>query len=230
MALKPRAHLTRSPKEGYQWLHKKDLHHQKIKTETKNTIREKKYNQEPERLVKYMKNYRLACFSHSVIQCNNLCQCPVFMQVHGISFFDHFVLQVLIMCSFSFNRLSKISSVLKVTSKCVKNLLRYWWQECIPVGCVLSATVSISGDVCLPGVCVPAGGVCLPAGGVCLPGGVYLGGVCPGGGLVSACTPLPCGQIGTCENITFPQLLLWAVIMRSFSWSIGLVFVVSIVY
>ena len=124
MALKPRAHLTRSPKEGYQWLHKKGLHHPKIKKKRqKNNIREKKYNQEPERPVKYMKNYRLARFSHK--QCNTVQQCPVFMQVHGISFFDHFVLEVLIMCKFSFNRLSKISSVLKVTSKCVKNLSRY---------------------------------------------------------------------------------------------------------
>ena len=148
-----------------------------------------------------MKNYRLARFSHK--QCNTVQQCPVFMQVHGISFFDHFVLEVLIMCKFSFNRLSKISSVLKVTSKCVKNLSRYWWQECIPVGCVPSATVSISGDVYLPGVCVPAGGVCLPA-----------GGVCPGGGWLCLLVHLP--PVDTCENITFPQLLLRAVIHAQF--------------
>ena len=41
-------------------------------------------------------------------------------------------------------------------------------------------------------------------------GGVCPGeGVCPGGG----CTPPPCGQTDTCENIIFPQLLLRTVKM-----------------
>ena len=61
-----------------------------------------------------------------------------------------------------------------------------------------------------------AGGGCLPKWG-CLPGrggGVCLvgeGGICPGGCLPDTgwwCTPPPCGQTDTCENITFPQLLL----------------------
>ena len=56
-------------------------------------------------------------------------------------------------------------------------------QECIPVGCVPSAAVAICWVGCLPRGCLPGG----------LPGG---------------CTPPPCGQTDTCENITFPQLLL----------------------
>ena len=51
-------------------------------------------------------------------------------------------------------------------------------------------------------------GECLPArGGVCLPGGSTQGGVCPrrgGGGWA---------YTDTCENITFPQLLLRTVII-----------------
>ena len=47
-------------------------------------------------------------------------------------------------------------------------------------------------------------GVCL---GKCLPGGVSARGV------VSAWEVYtPCGQTDTCENITFPQLLLWTLI------------------
>ena len=81
------------------------------------------------------------------------------------------------------------------------------------------------GGLC-PGGCLPARGWCLPSGGVC-PGSLpargdlprrvsawevsaqgcvcLLGGVClPAGGCI---LPL-CGQTDTCENITFPQLLL----------------------
>ena len=70
-------------------------------------------------------------------------------------------------------------------------------QECIPVGCVPSVAVAIflGGGVC-PGVFV---GGCLPDRG---------GGVCPRGICLGGCTP-PCGQTDTCENIFFPQLLLW---------------------
>ena len=96
-----------------------------------------------------------------------------------------------------------------------------WRQECIPVGCVLSTAVAISGGVSAWGVSaqwgvcsgelsawgsVYLGAVC--AGG-CLPTGMSArgclprGGVCPGG-----CTPPSCGQTDACENITFPQLLL----------------------
>ena len=76
-------------------------------------------------------------------------------------------------------------------------------QECIPVGCVPSATVTISLG------CLPGGG-CLPARrGVCLPGGCWSGGCLPAGGGPGR----GCGQTDTCENITFPQLLLWTVII-----------------
>ena len=45
-------------------------------------------------------------------------------------------------------------------------------QECIPVGCVPSAAVVVSGR-CLPKRCLPSGKGCLPSGG-CLQGGVHL--------------------------------------------------------
>ena len=54
------------------------------------------------------------------------------------------------------------------------------------------------GDVCL------AGKGCLP-GGRCLPG--------------RGCTPPPCGQTDTCENITFPQLLLRTVKISPYCFS-----------
>ena len=63
--------------------------------------------------------------------------------------------------------------------------------------------------MCLPTGCLP-GGVSAGGGGVCL-GGVCPGGVCLGGCLPRECTPPPRGQTDTCENITFPQLLLWTV-------------------
>ena len=57
-------------------------------------------------------------------------------------------------------------------------------QECIPVGCVLSAAVAILGLGCLPRGCLQRGGVCLRGVGVfdwgmsvcqgVLPGGVHL--------------------------------------------------------
>ena len=70
--------------------------------------------------------------------------------------------------------------------------------------------VAIGGGGVCRGVSAQ-GCVCLPhGGGVCLSGGRAAGvSACPGG-----CTiPLPCGQIDTCENITFPQLLLRTVII-----------------
>ena len=42
--------------------------------------------------------------------------------------------------------------------------------------------------------------------------GCPMGGVFPVGCLPRGCTPPPCGQTDTCENITFPQLLLRTVI------------------
>ena len=57
-------------------------------------------------------------------------------------------------------------------------------QECIAEECVPSAALAVWGG-CLPGVVSTQGGVCL--------GGVHLP---------------PRGQTDTCENITFPQLLL----------------------
>ena len=49
-------------------------------------------------------------------------------------------------------------------------MLSYSQQECIPVGCVLRASVAI------PGGCLPRGGGCLPRG-RCLPGVVSVWGV-----------------------------------------------------
>ena len=57
-------------------------------------------------------------------------------------------------------------------------------QECIPVGCILSA---VTGE----GVCLPGGEMVLPRG---------------------RCTPPVDRMTDTCENITFPQLLLRTVI------------------
>ena len=74
-------------------------------------------------------------------------------------------------------------------------------QECIPVGCILSAVVTILGGRCLPEGCVCLG-VCVWLGGVCL-GGVYVGGV---HSLMNRMTD-------ACENITFPQLLWRTVII-----------------
>ena len=68
---------------------------------------------------------------------------------------------------------------------------------------------------CLPGGesargCLPRG--CLP-GGVCAQGGCLLKGGClPREVSAGECTPRPsCGQTDTCENITFPQILLQTV-------------------
>ena len=109
----------------------------------------------------------------------------------------------------------------------------YLKQECIPVRCIPSIAVAVSGagGVCLwRGVCWGLG-VCLSMG--CLPRGVCLGGVFLG------CLPRvylprgvhPSGPRGrhpweseadppwieflthACENITFPQLLLRMVIV-----------------
>ena len=74
-------------------------------------------------------------------------------------------------------------------------------QECIPVGCVLSAAVA----VCWVG----GGGVC--RGSVCL-GVSAWGGSAQGVSAWWGCTHPPRGQTDTCENITFPQLLLRTVI------------------
>ena len=57
-------------------------------------------------------------------------------------------------------------------------------QECIPVGCILSAAEAVCWEVSAQeGVSACQGGVHLPS----------------------------CGQTDTCENITFPQLQLWMV-------------------
>ena len=87
-------------------------------------------------------------------------------------------------------------------------------QECIPVGCVPSASVAIlgGGEGCLSGGCLPRGvrpGSVYP--GWCLPRGLSVqGDVCPRGCLSrGVSTPPPLTEFLThaCENITFPQLL-----------------------
>ena len=69
-------------------------------------------------------------------------------------------------------------------------------QECIPVGCVPSATVAVCG-----------GGVYLFPGGVPGPRGVYLvpGGVPGPGGYLPMYSPR--GQTHRCKNITFTTSL-----------------------
>ena len=65
----------------------------------------------------------------------------------------------------------------------------------MPVGCVPSAAVAVSADVCLgEGVC-PGG---------CLPRGGSLQGVC----VPREVNTSPCGQTDDYENITFLKLLL----------------------
>ena len=72
-------------------------------------------------------------------------------------------------------------------------------QECIPVGCVPSTAVAVSGGIC------PRGGVSAQG---CLPEGV-----CPVGCLPRGCVPrgmytFQRGQTDTYKDITFLQLLL----------------------
>ena len=84
-------------------------------------------------------------------------------------------------------------------------------QECIPVGCVPSAAVTVS----LGGVSTPGGlprGVSAP--GVVCSGGVVCsrGGGCSGGVGIPACTEAdtpnpPPGQTDACKNITFATSL-----------------------
>ena len=85
-------------------------------------------------------------------------------------------------------------------------------QECIPVGCIPSAhwlhlVVFGGGGGCMPGdrVCL---GVCMPGGLTCRGRGHACQGVCV------PCTPILWTEFLThaCENITFPQLMLRAVI------------------
>ena len=98
--------------------------------------------------------------------------------------------------------------------------IQSWWflklteeRECIPVGCVSSAAVAMSGGGCLPkGV---------PAWGGCLGGGACLGGCLPGGGVLSRggrvyTSPHLWTEFLThaCVNITFPQLLLRTVMKK----------------
>ena len=71
---------------------------------------------------------------------------------------------------------------------------------CLPRGCV-----------CLPGVVCPEGG-CLSRRGVSAQnGGVCLGCICLEGSLPRGVYTTHHGQTDTCENITFPQLLLQTV-------------------
>ena len=87
------------------------------------------------------------------------------------------------------------------------------WQECIPVGCVPSATVAtrsggVSQHALDMGICVSQhelGRGCLLRRGV----SAREGGVCPGRSLPSVCwdTCLPVNRMtDACENITLPQL------------------------
>ena len=66
------------------------------------------------------------------------------------------------------------SGIMYSSIRSVEGLLAMKKQECIPVGCVPSASVAVSrGGGCLPGGCLPKG--CLLGRGICL-GGVSTGG------------------------------------------------------
>ena len=99
-------------------------------------------------------------------------------------------------------------------------------QECIPVGCVPSASVAICGE----GMCLPRG-VCLPGGvfqGGCLPGGCLPGGCLPRGVCIPACTgadtPLVDRMTDRRKNITFPQLRLRTVNMLNSKFKLNKTF------
>ena len=111
-------------------------------------------------------------------------------------------------------------------------------QECIPVGCVPSASVAICGEgMCLPrGVCVCPGvssrgvvclvGVCQ---GGCLPGGCLPGGCLPRGcvsqhALGQTPPPLVDRMTDRRKNITFPQLRLWTVNMLNSKFKLNKTF------
>ena len=97
----------------------------------------------------------------------------------------------------------------EVIDKQISRLVTKLSQECIPVGCVPSAAVAVSGG---RGVCPEGGwGVCPGGGGVC-PGGLSGWGGC----LARGCTAsLPVERMtDACENITFPQLMLQMVIKQ----------------
>ena len=94
-------------------------------------------------------------------------------------------------------------------------------------GC-LPRVLSAQGDEPAQGKCLPRGSVCpgeVSAQGKCLPRGFCLGGCTPevhagihtpsAYCMLGYTSPLLCGQTDTCENFTFPQLLLRAVISRS---------------
>ena len=81
---------------------------------------------------------------------------------------------------------------MKCNHKTYSENIRTEKQECIPVGCVLSAAVAVClGGVCQEGIC-PSG--CLPMGGR-VARGVRL-------------PPWTEFLTDACENITFPQLRL----------------------
>ena len=64
-----------------------------------------------------------------------------------------------------------LPSEIRKKRKCFKNIQNSLKQECIPVGCVPSAAVTVS-----------RGGGVSALGGVCSGGCLFLGGVCSGGG------------------------------------------------
>ena len=75
-------------------------------------------------------------------------------------------------------------------------------QECIPVGCILSAAVAVcwGGGVSARGV--SAQGAVSAQGGQCLPGGVCIP------ACTEADTPLVDRMTDRCQNITLPQTSL----------------------
>ena len=93
----------------------------------------------------------------------------------------------------------------KRTVRCSSHLRGVSAQECLPA--CRGGVSACQG--CVPGRCLLARGYLPPkGGGICLPG---------------RCTPSPRGQTDTCENITFPQLLLWTVkIIKKLSYVIYL--------
>ena len=62
LALKPRADVTRSPKQGYQWPHKKDMRPPKIKKENVRNVNNNEVKIWPPIKIVEQKDRKFSCF------------------------------------------------------------------------------------------------------------------------------------------------------------------------
>ena len=127
---------------------------------------------------------------------------------------EAFIIHVSSLCTFRCRAEGRCST--SMTSH-YKRAHRFSKQECIPVGCVPSATVAVCwGGACSRGGGSAPGGCACSGGGVCscsLGGGFWSRGV----GVVSQHAlrqnPPPHGQTDTCKNITFATSLRTLIII-----------------